>query len=197
MILEGLITTRDADGRPHLAAMGPEVDEEAVASGCIERLLLKPFATSLTARNLVVAGEGVFQISDDVLLLARTVVGGAPIPPLLAAEAVTGWRLADACRAWEFRIDSADRSGQRHRLEARVERVHQGRPWAGFVRARHAVVEAAILVTRLHILPIDDVRDQFAALAVLVEKTGGQREAEAFALLSSRVAEHADGFPRG
>jgi hypothetical protein len=64
---------------------------------------------------------------------------------------------------------------------------HAGRPFLGFHRAAHAVVEAAILVTRLHLVEPAEVRRQFAALAVLVEKTGGEREHEAFALLAARA----------
>ena len=74
------------------------------------------------------------------------------------------------------------------RLEARVVAVHEGRPFLGFNRARHAVVEGSILVTRLHLLGADEVRRQFRELAVLVEKTGGPREHEAFRLLEEKVA---------
>jgi len=66
--------------------------------------------------------------------------------------------------------------------------VHEGRPFLGFNRARHAVVEGAILVTRLHLLGVDEVRRQLRELAVLVEKTGGPREHEAFGLLEEKVA---------
>jgi hypothetical protein len=190
MILEGLITTRSADGRPHLAAMGPEVDAAEVKSGRLETLVLKPFGTSHTARNLAATPEGVFQLTDDCLLLARTVAGVGPAADFLPATEVEGWRLADAALACEFRIESADRGRERQRLVARVVRVHHGRPLLGHVRARHAVVEAAILVTRLHLLAAADVETRLADLATLVEKTGGPDEREAFALLVAKVAEH-------
>ena len=198
MILEGLVTTRSPDGTPHLAAMGPEVDADRLREGNLVELLLKPFATSHTARNLASTPEGVFQVTDDCLLLARTVAGDGPLPSLVRADAIDGWRLADACSAWEFRIVRADRTGERHRLVARVERVHRGRPFHGHVRARHAVVEAAILVTRLHMIPEAEVAARFADLAVLVEKTGDAEAREAFALLSRRVDERGSGTtPRG
>ena len=53
------MTTTDAAGGMHLAAMGPEIDAAAVASGRIERLVLKPFPTSQTAANLARLPEGV------------------------------------------------------------------------------------------------------------------------------------------
>jgi len=188
MILEGLVTSCVEGGGMHLAAMGPEVAEEEVAGGRIQRLVLRPFGTSQTAANLARAAQGVFHLSDDVLLLAGVVTGTASPPPARPATAVRGWVLEDACRAFEFRVESADVSQERVRLEARVVHVHEGRPFVGFNRARHAVVEAAILVTRLHLLGADEVARRMRELAPLVEKTGGRSEREAFGLLEARVA---------
>lgn len=189
MILEGIVTTTGPDGGMHVAAMGPWVEERERETGRITRLVLKPFGTSQTGSNLVRTRAGVFHLTDDVLLLARIVAGRLDRPPAARpAEAVSGWVLADACRACEFAVDSIDDSQERMRLEARVVAEREGRPFLGFNRAAHAVVEAAILVTRLHILDVAEVRRKFAELAVLVDKTGGGREREAFALLEGRVA---------
>jgi hypothetical protein len=188
MILEGLVTTTDLAGAMHLAAMGPQVDPVAASSNAIEQLLLKPFASSQTGGNLLRLPEGVFHVTDDSLLLARVVTGALAAPPASRpATAVRGWVLDDACRAYEFKVVVADTTQERLRLEARVVAVHEGRPFLGFNRARHAVVEGAILVTRLHLLGADEVRRQFRDLAVLVEKTGGPREHEAFRLLEDKV----------
>jgi len=189
MILEGLVTTADPTGAMHLAAMGPKVDAAAASDAAIEHLLLRPFASSQTGGNLLRLPEGVFHVTDDALLLARVVTGTLPSPPSSRpATAVRGWVLEEACRAYEFKVTAADTSEERLRLEARVVAVHEGRPFLGFNRARHAVVEGAILVTRLHILDADEVQRQFRELAVLVEKTGGPREREAFRLLEEKVA---------
>jgi len=189
MILEGLVTTTDPAGTMHLAAMGPQVDAAAVAGGGIEQMLLRPFSSSQTAVNLGRTAEGVFHLSDDVLLLARLVTGTLAGPPACRpASAVSGWVLLDACRSYEFKVVTADASQNRLRLQARVVTVHEGRPFIGFNRARHAVVEGAILVTRLHLLGVEEVQRQLSGLSVLVEKTGGPREHEAFGLLEARVA---------
>ena len=186
MILEGLVTTTDPTGALHLAAMGPQLDEAERQAGLITRLVFRPFPTSRTAGNLLHRRAGVFHVTDDVLLLAMVVGGRLATPPAARlAAGVPGFVLQDACRAWEFEIDSVDDSGQRLVLGARVVAEHAGRPFLGFNRAAHAVVEAAILVTRLHLLEPADLRRQFAALAVLVERTGGYREREAFDLLAA------------
>lgn len=184
MILEGLVTTCDASGGMHVAAMGPWVDDAERAAGVITRLSLRPFAGSQTAANLARCAEGVFHVTDDVLLLARVVAGDAgPAPGARPATRVRGWVLDDACMAYEFAIAAADRSGARERLEARVVAEHRGRPFLGFNRASHAVVEAAILVTRLHLPEAADPWPTLRGLEPLVAKTGGPREQEAFALL--------------
>lgn len=192
MILEGLVTTTDPAGGIHLAAMGPQIDDcqlDGAAAGRIERLLLKPFASSQTGGNLLRLPEGVFHVTDDSLLLARVVTGTLAAPPAnRPATAVRGWVLDDACRAYEFKVVSADTSQERLRLEARVIAVHEGRPFLGFNRARHAVVEGAILVTRLHLLGAEEVGRQLRDLAVIVGKTGGPREHEAFRLLEEKAA---------
>ena len=194
MILEGLVTTLDAAGGMHVAAMGPWVDDDQRAAGAIATLVLRPFGTSQTAANLARHPEGVFHLTDDALLLARVVAGRLDAPPRArAATRVRGHVLADACRAYEFRIEAADGSEERARLVARVVEEHDLRPFLGFNRAAHAVVEAAILVTRLHLTGAALVVARLDDLQPLVDKTGGPREREAFALLRDVVAAHGAG----
>jgi hypothetical protein len=164
MILEGIVTTLSPDGAVNIAPMGPRVD------AAMERFLLRPFPTSRTYRNLKVHGEGVLHVTDDVLLLARAALGPVePLPPLLPAACVRGVILADACRYYEFIVRTLDDSEQRVRIEAEV-------------------VEAAILATRTDFLPLDEIEAEYRKLALLVDKTGGPREHEAFALLRDHVA---------
>jgi hypothetical protein len=183
MILEGIVTTLSPDGAVNIAPMGPRVD------AAMERFLLRPFPTSRTYRNLKAHGEGVLHVTDDVLLLARAALGPVePLPPLLPAAGVHGVILADACRYYEFRVRTLDESEQRVRIEAEVVRAGRLRDFFGFNRAKHAVVEAAILATRTDFLPLDEIEAEYRKLAILVDKTGGPQEHEAFALLREHVA---------
>jgi hypothetical protein len=184
MILEGLVTTIDDTGAVHVAPMGPHVAVET-----FDRFLLKPFQTAQTYRNLVAHPEGVLHVVDDVLLLARAAVGALDaMPPLVPAEHVGGWILRDACRYFEFRITRHDDRSERAVLEAEVVHAGRLRDFFGFNRAKHAVVEAAILATRTAFLPRDEIEAEYRKLAVLVQKTGGPREAEAFAFLQEYIA---------
>jgi len=182
MILEGIITTVSSTGAVNIAPMGPHVDAG------MRRLLLRPFRTAQTYANLKARGEGVFHVTDDVLLLARAALGPVePAPALFPADRVRGFVLKDSCRYYEFQVCSLDDSEDRTRIEAEV--VHSGRlrDFFGFNRAKHAVVEAAILATRTDFLPLDEIQADYRKLAVIVDKTGGEQEHEAFRFLQEHV----------
>lgn len=184
MILEGIVTTIDPRGEINIAPMGPRVDAD------MRRFLLRPFYTSTTYHNLRAHGEGVFHVTDDVLLLARAAVGQLiELPPLMPAHAVRGWVLRDACRAYEFRVLNIDDREERVWIE--VETVYHGtlREFFGFNRAKHAVVEAAILATRTHLLDPREIEAEYRKLAVIVQKTGGEQEHEAFEFLREHVSQ--------
>ena len=184
MILEGIVTTLAPDGALNIAPMGPHVEPG------MERFVLRPFPTAQTYRNLLAHGEGVLHVTDDVLLLARAALGPVePPPPLRPAEKVRGFILTGACRYAEFRVLSLDEREQRVRIEAEVVAAGRLRDFFGFNRAKHAVVEAAILATRTAFLPPEEVEAEYRKLAVLVEKTGGPQEQEAFAFLERRLQE--------
>ena len=61
------------------------------------------------------------------------------------------------------------------------------REFFGFNRAKHAVVEAAILASRTDFLPLADIEAEFRRLAVIVDKTGGPQEHEAFRFLTGHL----------
>jgi hypothetical protein len=182
MILEALITTMNADGSPHLAPMGPRVDPG------FTRFTLRPFPTSGTYRNLRERREGVIHVVDDAWLVAKAALGAVePLPPMEPARAVKGFVLADSCRQYEFRVTSIDDSGERVTVETEVVHVGRGRDFFGFNRAKHAVVEAAILATRMHLIPYAEIAAEFKKLRVIVDKTGGEAERDAMAFLESRL----------
>jgi hypothetical protein len=49
------------------------------------------------------------------------------------------------------------------------------------------VLEAAILATRTHLLPAEEIRQELARLQVIVDKTAGPREREAMAFVTEYV----------
>jgi hypothetical protein len=183
LVLEGLVTTMDAAGAPHLAPMGPHVPAAE-----FDRFTLRPFPTSQTYHNLRAHPEGVLHVTDDVLLLAKAAIYAVKPPPdYETGRVVRGWVLHDCCRFYEFRVTAIDESEPRVRVEATVVHAGRTREFFGFNRAKHAVVEAAVLATRTAILPHDEIAAEYRRLAVIVEKTGGPREQEAMRLLQQHL----------
>ncbi len=181
MILEGIVTTLNPDRSPNISPMGPLVDDK---SAQLQTFVLRPYQTSTTYRNLKRTGEGVLHVTDDVQLLARAAVGRLdPLPPLVPAQAVDGLILQDACRWYAFRTDSLNDHEPRTTIGCTVVDRGRQRDFFGFNRAKHAVVEAAILATRIEFVPSRVILAELKKLAVIVDKTAGEQERQAFALL--------------
>jgi hypothetical protein len=178
VIIESIITTMDPEGRVNFAPMGVEWGEETI--------VVKPFLETTTFRNLRDTRAAVVNLTDDVLLFARAAISN-PQYPTITAVRVRGAVLEAACSWRELEVRAIDDTPPRSRIETAV--VHKGfrREFLGFNRARNAVLEAAILATRTHLLPAQQVRDDYERLQVIVDKTAGPREREAMALLTEYV----------
>jgi hypothetical protein len=184
MLLESIVTTLNRDGTPHIAPMGLIVDAG------FTRFLLRPYRTSVTYQNLKRTRQGVLHVTDDVELFARAAVGQlTDLPRFVPAKAIEGVILEDACRWYGFRVASID--DREERTEIVAETVDQGRQrdFFGFNRAKHAVIEAAILATRIDFLAASHILAEFDRLAAPVEKTGGHQERKAFDFLRQYIRE--------
>jgi hypothetical protein len=179
MILETVTTTLNPDGSVNCAAMGVEWGEETI--------VIKPYRSTRTLRNLQATGAAVVNLTDDILLFTQAALGD-PHPPVRAAEAVDGAVLAEACSWREVRVEEIDDSGQRARVLARVVARGTGREFLGFNRACGAVLEASILASRVRRLGAQAVTAELDRLQVAVEKTAGPREREAMELVRRHVA---------
>jgi hypothetical protein len=185
MIIEGIVTSIDSCGSLNVAPMGP------VVSGNFESLLLRPFQPSTTFNNLSTTRCGVFHIVDQVDVIAQAAIGRLQqLPEAEKAAAVSGYVLQDCCRWFEFTVDSVDASDARSLMPCTIIYRGERRPFMGFNRARHAVLEAAILATRLHLLPRDEVFAVVQFLKPAVEKTGDEKERAAFQMLQEFILSH-------
>jgi len=178
VIIETIVTTTDSSGGINFAPMGVEWGEETI--------VLKPFLETTTFRNLTGSRAAVVNLTDDVMLFAQGAIS-SPQFPSFQATVVRGVVLEAACSWRELEVVAVDATPPRSRIDTRV--VHSGvrREFLGFNRARHAVLEAAILATRTHLIPAEEIRQEFARLQVIVDKTAGPREQEAMDLLTRHV----------
>ena len=176
LVLESIVTTEAVDGGLHVAPMGPEVNLEE------DRWWLKPFQTSTTFANLRRTQRCVVHVTDDSLLLVKAVLGRANQEPATFVDNL-GYRLEACCRWFALEVVAWDLQEARALAECRVVESGEVRPFFGWNRAKHAIVELAVLASRVSLLAPSLLHAEWERLAVLVEKTGGPAEHQALELL--------------
>lgn len=178
MIFETIVTTLSPSGRVHCAPMGARYAGELV--------VLMPFKPSGTLDNILASRHAVLNLTTDVRVFAGCVTGRRDWPTL-AAERIPGQRLAGALAHVELRLLRQQDDPQRPvlHMERVWERSHA--PFRGFNRAQAAVIEGAVLVSRLHMLPADKVDSEMAYLQIAIDKTAGAEELEAWSWLDDAI----------
>jgi hypothetical protein len=179
MIRESIITTLGRSGEAHVAPMG--VIWEARVP------VLAPFHPSRTLDNLRENPAAVINHTDDVRVFAGCLTGRRQWP-VRPAEKVRGVVLEGALSHQELEITGVEEDQLRPRFRGRVVHEAAHAPFRGFNRAQAAVIEAAILVSRLEILPFEKIEREMAYLAIAIEKTAGAEEREAWGWLTESIA---------
>jgi uncharacterized protein len=178
MIRETIVTTMSASGEVHIAPFG------IIADG--EGWIIAPFRPSVTIDNLRAVPFAVANYTDDVRIFAGCLTGRRDWPTVASNE-VPVPRLAAALAHSELAVTAVTEDAQRPRFHCRVAHLASHAPFEGFNRAKAAVVEAAILVSRLDLLPRDKIEQEMAFLATAVSKTAGPAEQQAWNWLVERV----------
>jgi hypothetical protein len=178
MIREVILTTANAAGLVHIAPIG------IIAEG--EGWVIAPFRPSTTLDNLQAVPFAVANYTDDVRIFAGCLAGRGTWPTA-ASDTVPVPRLAAALAHAELAVDHVTEDPERPRFHCTVLRTCQQRPFEGFNRAKAAVLEAAILVSRLHMLPREKVESELAYLESAVRKTAGADEQQAWDWLMEKV----------
>jgi uncharacterized protein len=177
-IVETIVTTTSAEGEVHIAPLG------LIAEG--ERWVIAPFRPSRTLDNLRAVPCAVASHTDDVRVFAGCLTGRKDWPTR-AAEKVKGAVLESALSHWELAVESVAEDEVRPRFACRIVHVGNHRPWEGFNRAQAAVLECAVLVSRLKMLPPEKIEAELKYLEIAISKTAGSREEEAWSWLMKRI----------
>lgn len=180
MIRECIVTTCDPHGRVQIAPLGLIQDGDG--------WIVAPFRPSTTLDNLAAHPFAVANYTDDVRVFAGCLTGRRDFPLVPTASGVP--RLEGTLAHAELAVEAVSEDARRPRFRCRVVREATHAPFRGLNRARAAVVEAAILVSRLGMLPRDKVESEIAYLAIAVAKTAGPEEEEAWGWLMRRIEEH-------
>jgi uncharacterized protein len=127
--------------------------------------------------------------TDDVRVFAGCLTGRHAWP-MTAAKLVPVPRLADALAHAELAVTSVTEHDQRPRFRCRVVHRASHAPFEGFNRAKAAVIEAAILVSRLGLLPREKIEKEIAYLEIAVGKTAGAAEQQAWEWIMEKIRTH-------
>jgi len=181
MIFETIVTSQAKDGRIHVAPMGVREDNGFI--------VLAPFRPSTTLENVLENGYAVVNYCDDVRIFAGCLTGRRDWPAL-PSEKVPCVRLESALAHCELKLERIEEDELRPRLFCKVVHRVSHAPFRGFNRAQAAVLEAAILVSRLHLLPWEKIDAEVKYLTIAIEKTAGPAEREAWGWLMEKINAH-------
>ncbi|TXC81155.1 DUF447 domain-containing protein [Paraburkholderia azotifigens] len=179
MIHETIITTCTREGTPHVAPMGMRF-EQGLA-------VLAPFKPSRTLDNILATQSAVINFTTDVRIFAGCVTGAQRDWPTRAASRVNSVRLEQSLSHTELQLDHIADDPQRPVLHMRCVHTETHAPFGGFSRAQAAVVEGAILVSRLFMLPADKIDHEMAYLQIAIDKTAGPYERVAWDWITQAV----------
>ncbi len=182
LIHEVVITTVNPDGGVHLAPMG--VTEDAAG-----RIVVAPFRPSVTLDNLQRTRRAVVNCTDDVRVFAGCLTGRYDWP-LRTLDSGSGYRLCAALSHQVLRMVEFEDEALRPRCLCTVESSAVHAPFRGFNRAQAAVLEAAILVSRLDRLSLEKIDAELEYLRIAIDRTAGESERLAWSWLMERVDRH-------
>lgn len=178
MIFETIITTVDTAGIPHVAPFG--VRHEG------ENIVISPYKPSTTLTNILATKNAVINLTDDVRVFAAALTNRQAWK-LLKTTQINGFRLACCLEHAELAlIEMRDDAVRPQLVMQKVETQHH-HAFNGFNRAQAAVIELAVLTSRLHLLPREKVKTEMQYLQIAIDKTAGENERQAWAWLVEKV----------
>ncbi len=180
-IRETILTTISGAGEVHIAPLG------IIEAG--EHWIVAPFRPSTTLQNLEANGVAVVNYTDEAQIFAGCLTGRKDWPVTPIGGCVVP-RLEAALSHDVLEVISTKEDGTRPRLTCRVVSSATHRPYKGMNRAKAAVLEAAILASRLSMLPSEKIEDEIAYLKIAIDKTAGDDERQAFDWLLAKIIDH-------
>jgi uncharacterized protein len=177
-IAETIVTTTSADGTPHIAPLG------LIQDGA--HWIIAPFKSSKTLDNLRAVPFATASHTQDVRVFAGCVTGRKAWP-LVKADTIDGSRLASCVSHWELKVERVIEDELRPRFVCSIVHTGMHAAWHGHNRAEAAVLELAVLTTRLHMLPPEKVESELKYLEIAISKTAGPHELEAWSWLMEKV----------
>ena len=186
MIQETIITSIGTDDYVHVSPMGVHLEGD--------HYLIMPFRPSTTLEHVLATKHAVMNHTDDVRVYAGCLTGRRHWPHT-ETTIIPGKRLADCLSHQELELARVENDAQRPRLYCKMVHQQTHLPFKGFNRAQFAVLEAAILVSRLSRLPWQKIHTDLDYLEIAINKCAGEREREAWEWLMQAVDQYKQDHP--
>jgi hypothetical protein len=178
MILETIISTINLSGVPHVTPFGVKYENNF--------MVISPYKPSTTLDNILATKCAVMNLTDDVRVFAGALTNRQPWR-LMHADKVKAGRLVDCLAHIELELAEVHDDATRPQLLMKKVAEYNHQPFAGFNRAQAAVIELAVLASRLHLLPREKVESEMLYLQIAIDKTAGAREMEAWSWLTQKI----------
>ena len=178
MIFETIISTVNSQGDVHVTPFGIQMQDGLV--------VISPYKPSATLENILVTQHAVMNLTDDVRVFAGALTRRQAWS-LTPAEKVMGYRLTETLAHKELKLVDVREDETRPKLLMDVVHEAQHLPFQGFNRAQVAVLELAVLASRLNLLAKEKVLSEMQYLQIAIDKTAGERELQAWGWLTEKV----------
>ena len=181
MIYELIVTTLNEDGSVHIAPMGIREEDGLI--------IIAPFKPSTTLNNIQREQSAVINMTNNVQVFAGCLTGRYDWD-VKKTDSIIGYYLECALTHKELSVVRYEDDETRPKFYCKVENEVIHKPFPGFNRAQAAVLEVAILVSRLNMLPIEKIDSEIEYHTIAIEKTAGQRELEAWNWLMDKIQDY-------
>lgn len=178
MIFETIISTVNSQGDVHITPFGIQMQDGLV--------VISPYKPSTTLENILATQHAVMNITDDVRVFAAALTRRQTWS-IMPTDKIAGYRLAEVLAHKELKLVKINEDVQRPKLFLEVIHEVSHHPFHGFNRAQAAVIELAVLASRLNMLAKDKVLSEMQYLQIAVDKTAGERELQAWTWLTEKV----------
>ncbi len=185
MIFETIITTINSEGQPHVTPFGVRYEGEYV--------LISPYKPSTTLTNILATQQAVMNLTDDVRVFAAALTN-RQVWQLLPTHHVNGFRLENCLEHVELALIDVRDDAVRPQLVMQKIHTQHHQAFSGFNRAQAAVIELAVLVSRLDRLPIEKIQNEIEYLQIAIDKTAGEHELQAWAWLIEKIKQFSAGL---
>jgi hypothetical protein len=180
MIHEVIVTTISNEGIVHIAPMGIRfIDKQVVIS---------PFKPSTTLNNITENNIATINFIDDVRVFAGIVSRHKKDWELSARtdlEIVPNLTLTNTF--YNVVVNEYQEDDKRPNIICDIKNSAIIKPFLGFNRAQFSVIEAAVLLSRLGMIPMEKIDREIEYLKIGIDKTAGPHELEAWGWIQDKI----------